>query len=448
MSFFPQRVVMPGLLLLACALAPARAQPTDLLELYTRATEFDPAYQTAQYRTDLAREVMRDARSGLKPSISANVDTSNTWQNIRESDNILFQEGTSDFVSQTYSISLTQPVYNPDALVRVPQARAVERRAAAEFAAAEQDLIFRLAQAHFTYLAALDGVEFATAERIAIEKQLRESQERLDSGLGRITAVHEARARFSLAQAAEIEAQDALDQSRRAIAEITGTVPVDLAVLGESFPLVGPDQPDIEVWVEAALFQNPSIQALQEAVEVEDYEIRRQRGNGHRPRLDLVTAFNDEDSGGTIFGGGNEITTTNVALRLAIPLYDGGRTSASTRTAVLQKQIRIQDLETERRRVERETRDSFQGVLSEITRVKALRQSVFSQEAALAAKQEELRAGLATRLEVLDITKDLFSARRDLSQARYLYILNSLKLKQAAGILGVDDLRQINAYLQ
>jgi outer membrane protein len=446
MSVFSWRVVSIGFLL--STLAAGSVQATDLLELFTRSLEFDPAYQSARYRRDLAREVMREARSGRLPSITANAESSKTWQSIKSSDNILFQEGSTDFLSQTYSISLTQPVYNPDAQARVPQARAVDRRAAAEFAAAEQDLIYRLAEAHFNVLAARDGLQFANAERVAIEKQLDESEQRLASGLGRVTAVHEARARFSLARAAELDARDRLEQSRRAIAEITGALPQELTALSESFPLVEPDQTDVEVWVQAAMFQNPSIQALLEAVEVENHEIRRVRGTGRMPRLDLVTAYNARDSGGTVFGGGNDIGTTDVTLRLSIPLYDGGRTHAATRTAVLQKQIRTQELEIEKRRVEKQTRDAFEVILSSITRVDALGQSVFSQEAALAAKQEELGAGLATRLEVLDITKDLFSARRDLAEARYVYILNSLRLKQAAGILSVDDLRQINAYLQ
>ena len=439
------RRVLPLLVLM---LSVDAAKSTDLLELYARASEFDPAFQAASYRRELAKEAMRDARSGRLPQISGNLEVSQTYQDIRKSDNFLFQVGESDFVNDNFSISLTQPVYNPDAQARVPQARALDRRAAAEHRVAEQDLIFRLAEAHFTYLVTRDGVEFATTERIAIERQLEESEERLAGGLGTITAVHEARARAALAQATEIDAYDALEQSRLALAEITGTISTDLDVLSDAFPLVEPDQPDVEVWVEAALFQNPAIQAIQAAVEAEEQEVRRQRGNGRQPRLDLVTSFNNQDSGGTVFGEGSQIVTTEIALRLAVPIYDGGRYSAATRSAVLQKQIRMQELELERRRIEREARDSFLGVTSGITRVTALGQSVFSQQAALAVKQEGLRAGLATRLEVLDATRDLFEAKRELTQARYVYILDSLRLKQAAGILVEEDLKQINAYLQ
>ena len=149
-----------------------------------------------------------------------------------------------------------------------------------------------------------------------------------------------------------------------------------------------------------------------------------------------------------MFGGGNDIRTTDFALRLAIPLYDGGRAAALTASAGLQQNIAMQQLEFEKRRVEREIRAAFQGVMSGIVRVEALTKSVFSSEAALSAKQEGLRSGVNTGKDVLDARRDLFFARRDLAQARSIYVLNSVRLKQSAGVLSVEDLRQINAYLQ
>ena len=86
--------------------------------------------------------------------------------------------------------------------------------------------------------------------------------------------------------------------------------------------------------------------------------------------------------------------------------------------------------------------------MSGITRVRALEKSVFSHEAALAAKEEGLRSGLNTGRDVLDARRDQFLVKRDLTRARYLYILSSLRLKQVTGILSVDDLQQVNAYLQ
>lgn len=439
--------LVAGLVIVFFCVAGDRPRPADIMDLYVRAVEFDPVFQRARYEREVAQQALKESRAGAYPAVSASVEGSKTYQDIERSQSIFFTEGRTDFFSQAYSISLTQAIYRYDLFTRIPQARAETRQAEALFAAAEQDLMFRLAQAHFNFLAARDNLELAIAERTAIWRQLQEAEERLGSGLANITDVQDARARFALAQASEIDAADALEEGRQAIAEITGEPPLDLKLLSEAFPLVRADRPEIEAWVETAIFQNPRIRAFEAAVEAAEQEIRRQRA-ARLPYLDLVASYNNRDSGGTIFGGGNVIATTDVALRLGIPIVDGGRRSALAEGASLRHGMALQELEREKRRVERETRVAFQGVMSGITRVEALGKSVFSHEAALAAKDEGWRSGVNTGLAVLDARRELFSARRDLAHARYLYILNGLKLKQSAGALGVRDLREINAYLQ
>ena len=374
--------------------------------------------------------------------------TSYVRQNIKSSDNPLFTVGKDTYYSQSYSISLTQALFRSEALRRLPQARAEVRRAEALLEAAEQDLILRLAEAHFTYLAARDAADFATAERTAIWQQLQEAEQKLGSGLVKLPDVEDARARFAVAQAAEISARDAVEEARQAIAEITSVAPPALKVLSESFPLVQPDTPDVERWVESALFQSPTVRALQSAVEIARDEIRRRRA-AYLPTLDLVASYNDNNSGGSIYagGGGNEIASGDFALRLGIPIFDGGRAAALSQGAVLRMSMAEQEMERGKRRVERLVRSSFLGVVDGIARVEALGKSVFSHQAALVAKEEGWRSGLNTGLAVLDARKEFFQARRDHAVARYTYIMDSLRLKQAAGILNAHDLEQINAYL-
>jgi len=51
-------------------------------------------------------------------------------------------------------------------------------------------------------------------------------------------------------------------------------------------------------------------------------------------------------------------------------------------------------------------------------------------------------------LHAEDLTAVFNLAKRDLASARYDYLLNLLRLKQAAGTLSETDLAQINAWLQ
>jgi outer membrane protein len=338
-------------------------------------------------------------------------------------------------------------VFRPTAFYRIPEARAGVRRGDAEFAAAEQDLMLRVSEAVFNFLAFRDDVAFTSAEREAIGRQLDETEQKLGSGLARLTDVHEARGRFAVAQAAEIDARDRLEDARQALAEITGEAPSDLKVLSAGLPVVRPESQDVQTWLQTALFQNPKILAATAAVDMAREELKVQRG-AYKPSLDFVASYSDNDAGGTVYGGGNNIANRQLALRLAVPIYDGGRTPSQVASAALRQNIAAQALERETRSAERQTRTAFQGVMSGVARVEALAVSVLANEATVEGKEEGWRAGLNTGLAVLDARKDLYSAKRDHARARYLYLLSALKLKQAAGSLSLRDLQEINAYLQ
>lgn len=441
------RCLVPGLAVLVCCAASLQPHSADLITLYLRGVENDPTFQSARAERQIADEALRESRAGLRPLVSATATETKVFQNIVNSDTPLFTPGKTDFLMGDFSISLTQPIYRSEALHRVPGARAGVRRGEAELVAAEQDLMFRVAEAVFTFLASQDDVEFATAEREAIRRQFEETEQRLGSGLAKITDVHEARGRLAVAQAEEIDARDRLEESRQAIAEITGETPRELKVLSAGLPLVQPDSPEVGTWIQTALFQNPRVLALTAALDAAKEESKAQRSAYH-PALDFVASYDNNNAGGSIYGGGNQIANQQYALRLAIPIYDGGRTSALVGAAVLRENMAAQALERERRSVDRQTRAAFQGVVSGVARVEALASSVFSREASVVAQEEGWRAGLNTGLSVLDARRDLFLSRRDHARARYLYLLNSLRLKQAAGILSVRDLEEINAYLQ
>jgi outer membrane protein len=444
----PAGVVTCCFILASLGSRPAAADGS-FLDLYLRALESDPAFQQARLERDISLEGVRETRAGVMPVLSANLEGFKVYQDIRESSNLLFQVGTADFVDERFGLVLTQPIYRAEVLRRLPQSQALVRRSEARLGAAEQDLMVRLAEAVFNAMAARDVLEFATAERTSIQRQLEESEQRLGSGLATITDVHDARARFEDAQAKEIEAQDALDAALLGIAEITGEVPDRVGVLADGFPLVEPEPAEEEAWVRMALFQNLDLEGLKEEVEAAQQEVQVQK-SARMPNLDLVARFSATDQGGSVFlgGGGSKILTSDFGVRMDIPIYDGGLWSARARAAMLRAKVALQDLELARRRVDRDTRVAFQGVVSGVTRVRALQRAVFSQDRALESTQESFRAGLATGRAVLDASRDLFSARRDHSRARYVYVLQTLRLKQSTGSLGLDDMRQISAGIE
>ena len=149
-----------------------------------------------------------------------------------------------------------------------------------------------------------------------------------------------------------------------------------------------------------------------------------------------------------MFGGGSEVETTDIFAVFSLPLLEGGMVLSRTREAVQLQRRAQEELKQVTRRVMRDTRASFLGVMSAISKAQALEQSVISQQYAVDAKQEGFRSGLYTSLAVLDAERDLYLARQDYAQARYDYLLNGLLLRKASCALGGIDLAQENQWLQ
>jgi outer membrane protein len=429
--------------LLVCTLA----RGESLVEAYRLALQSDPKYRAAQAEYQANSTAIDQARAGFLPQVKLDVERWESRQEVISSKNPIFGTGVTEFPTSNNTLSVTQPIFRKDVIERFAQAQSVVKVAEYTLLAAEQDLQLRTAAAYLVVLAAADNVAYARAERESIGKLLDLARERLKSGLGTITAQHDAQARFSVASAREIEAQYRLRDARQGLAEITGRTIESMQTLRESFPLETPNPPVVERWLESAFDNNLGLRAKRESIEVARQEVERQRA-GHYPSLNLLVNRNRRDAGSTLFGGGSDVLTTDVILRLSVPIFEGGLTTAVTREAAYRYQKSLEDAEQERRAVERATRAAYDGAVSGAKLAEALKQSVISQESAVEAKDTGYRTGLFTILPVLDAQRDLYLARRDYAQSRYDYLYNRLKLKQAAGTLSEADLVGVGAALQ
>lgn len=430
-------------LFLACFLLSANSGAADLLEVYRLAEQNDPAYlqQTATYRAAL--EARPQALSGLLPAVALSAKTTRVEQDISSASRFS-RPGEFDYNDHGYTLSLTQPVFRRERFVALGQADSEISRAEAELAGAEQDLIVRIAARYFDVLAGIDNLEFAQAEVKSLNRQLQQARQRFEVGLSAITDVQEAQAGFDLAVSREIQAKNAVDNAREAVRELSGDYVTAFAGLGQNMPLVKPDPETIESWTQLSLTQNLAVIAAGHAAERARKEIKR-RAAGHYPTLDLIASKNYDSSGGRF--GANKTHTASIGLQLQIPLYSGGRVSSQTRQAHENYNAAIYAQERSRRLAERRTREAYLGVISGISQVRALNQAVISSETALAATEAGFEVGTRTAVEVVASQRATSEARRDYSRARYAYILDTLRLKQAAGTLSPEDLNIINTWL-
>jgi len=416
-----------GALLAATSMA---APAANLLDVFRAALENDPDYLAIGAENRAVQELRPQALAGLQPSVRVLLDAK--WNERWRFD---------DYKSYNVILDVEQPILRLDRHIAVDQADSRIAGANALFAAARQDLMVRVGERYFRVLEAQDELRFARATMEAFEQQLAQSRQRFEVGLIAITDVEEAKAGFDLSRAQLIAAENALDIAREALRETTGEYQEDLAPLGD-MELVTPEPTDIDRWTEIALERNLRLLAARHDTETARREIERAQA-GHAPVLDAIGTVGLNDS--TSRGG--ETRHANVGLRLNLPLFDGGSVLSRTRESRHRYQRTLDVLERERRRAQRETRDAYLGVDSGISRVNALEQAVRSSETAAEAIEAGFQVGTRTSVDVLDAQRDLFRARRDLSGARYGYILNVLRLKRAAGILSEDDLWKISIWL-
>jgi outer membrane protein len=218
--------------------------------------------------------------------------------------------------------------------------------------------------------------------------------------------------------------------------------------LQEEITLVRPEPSDDAHWVDAATKRNPALAVQRHAVNVARAEVARQNA-GHLPVLDAVFRVNNRDTGGALIGrGGTEVETRELVFRLSMPLYAGGSVSSSKREAIARFHSADQELTRLLRESRRLSRDAYWGVVNSIKRIEALSKVVSVQQSTLELRRAAYESRLETAISVLDAERDFYSAKRDLAQAKYDYLLSSLSLKALVGILTRDDLNLVNDWLQ
>lgn len=438
------RLLAKSTLVVLCLLLSSNSFGTDLLRVYKLAETNDQEYLQALASHRVVLESRPQALSQLLPSINLSADTTRHDQDISSGGAAVGFSGKANFNSRGYRLSVTQPLFRRDRMIALNQADSDIRQAEAELIEAQQALIIRIAERYFDILARIDSLEFAQAEVKSLSRQLEQANQRFEVGLSAITDVHEAQAGYDLAVAQEIQALNAIDNAQEAMRELTGEYITKFNQLGDTISLVTPEPQAIESWTQLALDQNLGVIASRHAVETARKEVKRQSA-GHLPTLDLVAAETYNSSGGRF--GSTKLHDTSIGLELNIPIYSGGLVSSQTREAHENYNIAMYSFERARRSAQRMTREAYLGVISGISRVKALKQAVISSETALEATEAGFEVGTRTAVDVVASQRATSEARRNYSQAKYDYIIDTLTLKQAAGTLSTEDLELINTWL-
>lgn len=445
-------------LMIGALVFPAAAQAASLLEIYQQALQSDPQIHEAEARRLAALEAGPQARSVLLPQLSVGGEWSRsefdgTSVEIDSDGSIGSLSSASETEVKRWQFTLRQTIFRWDQIVGLRRADKLIAKAEAQREAAQQDLIVRVAQRYFDVLAAEDRLTSIHADRTAIARRLEQAKQRFEVGLIAITDVQESQAAYDQAVADEIAAKRSLATSREFLREITGEYVPSLSAPGDDFPLITPEPNDESSWVNLSLSQNLNLIASRLDEQLARDEISFQR-NGHYPTIELVANSGDSETeadrsfnNSPFIPADSDGNQDSVSIQLNVPIFAGGGTTSRVREAVYLHRASREQLQRVTRETERQARDAYLGVISERSRVKALEQAVASSRTALEATQAGFDVGTRTIVDVLNSQFSLYLAITNYYQSRYDYVLNALRLKQAAGNLAVQDLERIDRWL-
>jgi outer membrane protein len=441
------------------------------MAVYQRALQNDPQLREAEATRLAALEAKPQAVAALLPQLTANGTVTHERDSGSTNSTQVFSAeingvGTSALESfpfggrtltnsSHYGLDLRQNLFRWDNWVALKRADAQVAQAEADYQAAQQDLIIRVAQRYFDVLGAEDDLDAQQDALASVNRQLVQAEKRYEVGLIAVTDVQEARASHDSSVAAVIAAKRSLAASEEMLREIIGDPFDALARPSEPFDLPNPDPLDENQWVQMALQQNLSLVSSRMAADIARENISAARG-GHAPTLDLVasgyrTTSNQEQiyaSGGFEGSATQDQLQRTIGLQITVPIYSGGLVSSQVRQAVYQHRAAKERVERVARQTERDARDAYLGVISEISRVQALKRALESNTTGLKATEVGYDAGTRTAVDVLESRRLWTQAQTNYRRSRYDYLVNVLRLQQAAGTLSEESLIRVNGWLR
>ena len=412
-----------------------------LLEIYEKAIEKDPVLSSAQFAAQAGKEKSKQGRALLLPKVNASASVSYDHSRIDRGQGE--DRNTSD--SRALSVQLSQPIYRSADFKSYSQSKIVSEQSDIQLKLAEQDLILRVSQSYFDVLSASENLQVAVSQTKAFKESLERAKLTFKVGTSTKTDKLEAQARFDLARATEISAENQLAIARQSLASIIGEIPAELKQIKSDAKLAKLKANDIQHWVDTAIANNLQLKLIKSGFKVSQLEVKKLKSD-RLPTLDLVASASNSKQ--YFFTSDTETTAASVGLQLAMPIYTGGLMSSRIREAENLKNQQQQNQVNTQRQIILQAQQAYLNSYNGLQQVDALKQALKSSASALEATEKGVEVGVRTNLDLLDSQQQFFSTQRDYSIAKYNYLLSLLNLKAAAGILGKNDIEAMNILLK
>jgi len=363
------------------------------------------------------------ARSGFRPMVSAY----SSYTRSRAVSSTLYNNIGS------IGIQLDQRIF--DGFVTKNNVAAAEKQAQAQreyLRNSEQNQLFNAVQAYTDVYAARRIADLRQANLTALEEQVRASRARLEVGEGTRTDLAQAEAQRSQALSMLYQARADVKSREALYRQIIGDAPDGL----ESPPQAGKLPDHIDLGLSIAGAEHPAILSAQYAVEAASFTVKAREGD-YLPTLDFsAQASYNHTYDGLAPNGRSE----SIGLRLNVPIYQGGRTSAQVRQSKEQLGRAQIEVDLYRDQVRAQLASAWSQLEGARASVTAYRESVRANQIALDGRTQENRVGQATTLDVLTSRTFLIDAQISLVMAERDVVTASYAVIQALGRMDASNL--------
>lgn len=437
-------VALKGLVFSLLCIGSAHA--VTLHQAYQMALEKDPTFLGAVEENKMGQEYAVLGRSNLLPQLSASYSASKVRADLTQP--ILGVPNTSHpvYLSHSSVVQVRQPVFSLEALARYKQGKAQSQFYSAQFDGRVQELILRVTGAYLDALYAGEQLALVKAQRDTYIEQQKVNTRLFEKGEGTKTDMLETQARLDLAEAQLLEAEDNQRNARATLATLIGSDAGELDQLRDNFRIAPLPEGGFDTLKKSLLENNPEVKAQTFAVESARQEYNKAR-SGHTPRVDFIASYS-KGNADTLNTYTQESTNRSLGVQVNIPLYSGGAVNAQMRQATAGVEKARFDLQAKIDKLTLDLRKDYATIVSSAVRIPALEKAVASAKLLVQATEQSIKGGVRINLDLLNAKQQQYTSQRDLAQARYNYLVSTLKVRSSAGTLGPEDVREIAGYFQ
>lgn len=451
-TLFKFRPLCLGLsLLTATMVLSPLTRADDLQQIFDLAVQKDPEIRQARARYNASHTVIDQGRSFLLPTVSATANSSRDTTGVSDAipgSRLQPHSFGAGFNTKGYGLNLRQALVNFEAWYAYQSAKKSDQVAAFTLAQSEQALILKVATAYFNVLRSQANLASLQTEEEAAKQVLEQTRQRFDVGLVAITDVYDSQANADLVSVNRLVEENNLSQRLEALEAITGQQHQDIAALADDFPIAPVDPASLEEWVNMAQQSNLAIKIAELDFEAKKDDAMSARAQAW-PTVELGANYNWNQSANPFsFTPGLASERSSIGLSVTIPLYNGGLNRARTRQAYYTRDASEEALLKSRRDNTLATRNAYRSVDTDVKAVAARAQAIVSAQSSLEATQVGAEVGTRNIVDVVLAQRLLFQAQRDHANAKFTYVIDTLTLKQAAGVLSPQDVIDLNQWLR